>query len=108
MAGSVIEVGDAEFRREVLEAQQPVLVDFTAAWCGPCRFIAPILDSLATEYQGRMKFTKIDVDANQDTAQQYGVRAMPTLLVFKGGKVVKQLVGAMPRRKLEDELRQLV
>lgn len=108
MAGNVIEVGDAEFRREVLEAQQPVLVDFTAAWCGPCRFIAPILDSLATEYQGRMKFTKIDVDANQDTAQQYGVRAMPTLLVFKGGKVVKQLVGAMPRKKLEDELRQLV
>jgi thioredoxin 1 len=108
MAGNVIEVGDAEFRREVLEAQQPVVVDFTATWCAPCRFIAPILDTLAAEYQGQMKFTKVDVDVNQDTAQQYGIRAMPTLLVFKGGKVVKQLVGAMPRKKLEDELRPLL
>jgi thioredoxin 1 len=108
MAGNVIEVGDAEFRREVLESQQPVVVDFTAAWCAPCRFIAPILDTLAAEYQGQMKFTKVDVDVNQDTAQQYGIRAMPTLLVFKGGKVVKQLVGAMPRKKLEDELRPLM
>jgi thioredoxin 1 len=108
MAGNVIEVGDAEFRREVLEAQGPVVVDFTATWCAPCRFIAPILDTLAAEYQGQMKFTKVDVDVNQDTAQQYGIRSMPTLLVFKGGKVVKQLVGAMPRKKLEDELRPLL
>ena len=108
MAGNVIEIGDAEFRREVLEAQGPVVVDFTATWCAPCRFIAPILDTLATELQGQMKFAKLDVDVNQDTAQQYGIRAMPTLLVFKGGKVVKQLVGAMPRKKLEDELRPLL
>ncbi len=108
MAGNVIEIGDAEFRREVLEAQGPVVVDFTATWCAPCRFIAPILDTLAGELQGQMKFAKLDVDVNQDTAQQYGIRAMPTLLVFKGGKVVKQLVGAMPRKKLEDELRPLL
>ena len=105
MAGNVIEIGDADFRREVLEAQEPVMVDFTAAWCAPCRVVAPILDSLATEYQGRMKFAKLDTDTNLETAQQYGIRALPSMLVFKGGKVVKQLVGAMPRKRLEDELR---
>ena len=104
MAGNVIEIGDAEFKREVLEAREPVLVDFTATWCPPCRIISPILDVLATEYQGRMKFTKIDADTNQETAQQYGIRALPSLLVFKDGKVVKQLVGAMPRKRLEEEL----
>ncbi|MFP2927441.1 thioredoxin [Pyxidicoccus sp. 3LG] len=106
MAGDVIEVRDAEFGREVLESREPVLVDFTAAWCPPCRAIAPVIDALATEYKGRMKVTKIDVDANQATAQQYGIRAMPTFLIFKEGRVVKQLVGAMPRKKLEEELRQ--
>lgn len=105
MAGAVIEIGDADFRREVLEAHGPVLVDFTATWCAPCRVIAPILDALATEYQGRMKFTKITIDAHQETAQRYGVRAFPSMLVFKDGQVVKQLVGAMPRRRLEEELR---
>jgi thioredoxin 1 len=105
MAGAVIEIGDADFKREVLEARGPVLVDFTATWCAPCRVIAPILDALATEYQGRMKFTKITIDTHQETAQQYGVRAFPSMLVFKDGQVVKQLVGAMPRRRLEEELR---
>lgn len=105
MAGNVIEIGDADFRREVLEADEPVLVDFTAPWCPPCRIISPILDALATEYQGRMKFTKLDTDANLETAQQYGIRALPSMLVFKHGKVVKQLVGAMPRKRLEEELR---
>ena len=105
MAGSVIELVDADFRREVLEAGEPVVVDFTAEWCPPCRIIAPMLDALATQWQGRMKFTKISTDSNMGTAQQYGIRAMPTLLVFKDGKVVKQLVGAMPRKKLEEELR---
>ncbi|WP_164001524.1 thioredoxin [Pyxidicoccus caerfyrddinensis] len=105
MAGNVIELADADFRREVLEAEEPVVVDFTAAWCPPCRIIAPMLDALSTEWRGRMKFTKISTDSHMETAQQYGIRAMPTLLVFKDGKVVKQLVGAMPRKRLEEELR---
>ncbi|NVJ27462.1 MULTISPECIES: thioredoxin [Myxococcus] len=104
MAAEVIELGDAEFDREVLEAKGPVLVDFTATWCPPCRFISPILDALSIEYRGRLKVTKIDVDAHQLTAQRYGIRALPCLLVFKEGKVVRQLVGAMPRARLEQEL----
>jgi thioredoxin 1 len=108
MAGNVIELGDAEFKREVIESEQPVLVDFTAAWCPPCRVIAPIIDALATAYKGRMKVAKIDVDNHQETAQQYGIRAMPTLLIFKGGKVVKQIVGALPRAKLEEALLQVI
>lgn len=108
MAGDVVMLGDAEFQREVLEAKEPVLVDFTATWCPPCRILAPVLDALATEYKGRMKFAKLNVDEHQQTAQEYGIRATPTLLVFKGGRVVKQIVGAVPRAKLEEALRPLV
>ncbi|RKH60783.1 thioredoxin [Corallococcus aberystwythensis] len=108
MAGDVIELGDAEFQREVLESQEPVLVDFTATWCPPCRVIAPVIDSLAAEYKGRMKMAKLNVDDHPVTPEQYGVRAMPTLLFFKGGKVVKQVVGAVPRAKLEEAVRQVL
>jgi thioredoxin 1 len=108
MAGDVIELGDAEFKREVLESKQPVLVDFTATWCPPCRVIAPVLDALASEYKGRMRFAKLNVDEHQRTAEEYGIRATPTLLVFKEGRVVKQIVGAVPRAKLEEALRPLV
>lgn len=106
MAGHIIEVKDPDFRREVLEAEGPVLVDFTATWCAPCRAITPALESLAAEYQGRVKVTKLDVDDNQTTAEQYGVRAMPTLLFFKHGKVVGQIVGAVPRARLESAFQQ--
>lgn len=108
MAGDVIQVGDTDFQREVLEAKEPVLVDFTATWCPPCRFIAPIVDALATEYKGRMKVAKLDVDLHQTSAQEYGVRSLPTLLLFKEGKVVKQLVGAAPRAKIEETLRPFI
>ncbi|NOK16541.1 thioredoxin [Corallococcus carmarthensis] len=108
MAGNVIELGDADFQREVLESQEPVLVDFTATWCPPCRVIAPVIDSLATEYKGRMKMAKLNVDDHPRTPEQYGIRAMPTLLFFKGGKVVKQVVGAVPRAKLEEAVRQVL
>ncbi|NNC18445.1 thioredoxin [Corallococcus sp. AB004] len=108
MAGNVIELGDAEFQREVLESEEPVLVDFTATWCPPCRVLAPVIDSLAAEYKGRMKMAKLNVDDHPKTPEQYGIRAMPTLLFFKGGKVVKQVVGAVPRAKLEEAVRQVL
>ncbi|NNB84174.1 thioredoxin [Corallococcus exiguus] len=108
MAGDVIELGDAEFQREVLESEEPVLVDFTATWCPPCRVLAPVIDSLAAEYKGRMKMAKLNVDDHPRTPEQYGIRAMPTLLFFKGGKVVKQVVGAVPRAKLEEAVRQVL
>ncbi|NPD22133.1 thioredoxin [Corallococcus exiguus] len=108
MAGDVIELGDAEFQREVLESEEPVLVDFTATWCPPCRVLAPVIDSLAAEYKGRMKMAKLNVDDHPKTPEQYGIRAMPTLLFFKGGKVVKQVVGAVPRAKLEEAVRQVL
>ncbi|WP_342380614.1 thioredoxin [Myxococcus stipitatus] len=105
MAKDVIELGDAQFQHEVLEAQEPVLVDFTATWCPPCRAISPILETLASEYRGRLKVTQINVDDHQETAERYGIRALPSLLLFKEGKVVQQLVGARPRARLEEELR---
>ena len=108
MAGNVIELGDAEFKREVLESSEPVLVDFTATWCPPCRVIAPVIESLASEYKGRMKMAKLNVDDHPVTPEQYGIRAMPTLLFFKGGKVVKQIVGAVPKAKLDEAVRQVL
>jgi thioredoxin 1 len=99
------ELTDANFDAEVLKSDVPTLVDFWAVWCGPCKQIAPMVDALADEYKGRVKVGKLDVDHHQITAQQYGVRSIPTLLIFKGGQVVSQLVGAMPRSKLEAELK---
>ncbi|MCP3061376.1 thioredoxin [Myxococcus sp. K38C18041901] len=104
MATDVIELGDTRFHQEVLESKEPVLVDFTATWCPPCRAIAPTLAALATEYRGRLKVAKLDVDANQVTAQRYNIRSVPALLLFKDGQVVQQLLGAMPRAKLEQAL----
>ncbi|HZH76486.1 MAG TPA: thioredoxin [Archangium sp.] len=108
MAGDIIHLNDQDFRREVLEADGPVLVDFTATWCAPCRALTPALEALASEYKGRVKVTKLDVDANQDTPQQYGIRSMPTLLFFKQGKVVGQIVGAVPKARLESAFQQVL
>lgn len=102
MAGAdVMNIGDGDFAKEVLQSDQPVLVDFWATWCAPCRAIAPAVEELATQYKGKVKVAKINIDDNQDTPQQYGIRSIPTLLVFKGGKVVEQIVGAVPKSKLE-------
>lgn len=102
MAGeNVLNIGDGDFQKEVLESDQPVLVDFWATWCAPCRAIAPAVDELATQYKGRVKVAKINIDDNQDTPQRYGIRSIPTLLVFKGGQVVEQIVGAVPKARLE-------
>jgi thioredoxin 1 len=91
---------------EVLSSQEPVLVDFWATWCPPCRLVAPAIDSLASEYQGRVKVGKLDVDENQDVAGRYGVRSIPTLIVFKGGEVVDQRVGALSQSELAQLLDQ--
>lgn len=109
MAGAdVFNIADSEFKKEVLESQQPVLVDFWATWCAPCRAIAPAVEELAIQYRGKVKVAKMNIDENQDTPQQYGVRSIPTLLVFKGGKVVEQIVGAVPKARLEDALKKVV
>jgi thioredoxin 1 len=98
------EFTDANFDAEVLKSDVPTLVDFWAVWCGPCRAIAPIVESLATKWTGKVKVGKLDVDHNQRVAAQFMVRSIPTLLLFKGGRVVEQLVGAGPQTK--DKLEQ--
>jgi thioredoxin 1 len=101
-----IQVDDANFQAEVLNSDKPVLVDFWAIWCGPCKMIAPVIEELATEYDGKLKVVKIDVDANPRTAMQYGVRSIPTLLIFKSGQVVEQMVGAFPKRNILEKVTQ--
>lgn len=92
---------DANFNTEVLQSQTPVLVDFWAEWCGPCRMVGPIVEELAGEYEGKVKVGKVDVDNNPSVSMQYGIRSIPSLLVFKGGKVVDQIVGAVPKGHLK-------
>jgi thioredoxin 1 len=103
-SADVLTIGDENFGKEVLESDKPVLVDFWATWCAPCRAIAPAVEELATQFKGQVKVAKMDIDNNQDTPQQYGIRSIPTLLVFKGGKVVDQIVGAVPKARLEAAL----
>jgi thioredoxin 1 len=94
---------DDSFENEVLNADEPVLVDFWAEWCGPCKQIGPVVDELAGEYEGKAKIGKVDVDSNQ-IATEYGVRSIPTLLIFKDGEVVDQIVGAVPKTQLKKQL----
>jgi thioredoxin 1 len=98
---NVLEITDANFEETALRAPTPVLIDFTAAWCAPCRTIAPHIDAIADSYQGRLRVGKCDVDANQALVTKLDVRAMPTLIVLKDGRVVGQMVGAAPRAKIE-------
>ena len=108
MSKDTITVLDATFKSEVLDSQTPVLVDFWATWCAPCRAIAPTLEELATQYKGQLKIAKVDVDENPAIAEQFGIRSIPTLVMFKGGKVVEQLVGAASKSKLEDSIKKVL
>jgi thioredoxin 1 len=102
---NIVEVTDTNFQTEILGSKVPVLVDFWAAWCAPCRAIAPHVEALAKDYDGRVRVGKCDIDSNPEVATQYDIRSIPTLLVFKDGKVAGQVVGAVPRSKIEDMIK---
>ncbi len=98
------DVSDDNFEQEVLKSTKPVLVDFWAPWCGPCRMVAPIVEELATEYDGKIEFVKVNTDDNPNTSVKYGIRSIPTLLVFKDGEAVGQIVGFRPKSDLKERL----
>jgi thioredoxin 1 len=104
MAGNVSEVTDNNFQAEVLESDVPVLVDFWAPWCGPCRMVAPVVEEIAAEKAGQLKVAKLNTDESQQTAIQYNVLSIPTLIVFKDGQEVKRVTGAYPKKRLEAEI----
>jgi thioredoxin 1 len=105
---AIVHVSDASFKQEVLGASHPVLVDFWAAWCGPCKMIAPILDDVAEQFAGQLKVAKMDVDANKETPAQFGIRGIPTLILFKNGAVHSTKVGALTKPQLVDFIKSAI
>lgn len=100
MSDNIVQISDASFEQDVLKASGPVLVDFWAEWCGPCKMIAPVLEELAEEYDGKLTIAKLNIDSNSETAPKYGVRGIPTLIIFKNGEVAGTKVGALSRTQL--------
>jgi thioredoxin 1 len=98
------QVTDSSFKQEVLDSEVPVLVDFWAPWCGPCRMVAPVVDEIAQQYDGQIKVVKLNTDENPNIASQYGIRSIPTLMIFKGGQKVDMVVGAVPKTTLSNTL----
>jgi len=103
-SSALMHVTDSDFEQQILKSEVPVLVDFWAAWCGPCRTVGPLVEELAGEYQGKVKIAKLNVDDNKQTPQKYGVKGIPTLMLFKNGAVVDQVVGAVPKSRIQDML----
>ncbi|MGC8605266.1 MAG: thioredoxin [Desulfomonilaceae bacterium] len=101
---NLLHVTDADFEQQILKSEVPALVDFWAAWCGPCRTVGPVVEELAGEYKNKVKVAKLNVDDNKQTPSKYGVKGIPTLMLFKNGKVVDQIVGAVPKIKIKDML----
>ena len=105
---AALEVTDDSFTNEVLNSELPVLVDFWAEWCGPCKMVSPIVEELSNEYNGKIKVAKLDVDSNPQTATNYGIRGIPTLLMFKDGSAVDQIVGAVPKTHIAERLDKII
>jgi len=105
---AALEVTDDSFASEVLNSELPVLVDFWAEWCGPCKMVSPIVEELSNEYNGKVKVAKLDVDSNPQTATNYGIRGIPTLLMFKDGSAVDQIVGAVPKTQIAERLDKII
>jgi thioredoxin 1 len=100
----LVEITDQNFEQEVLSSDIPVLIDFWADWCGPCKMIAPAVEEIANEYEGKVKVGKLDVDTNPNVASRFGIRSIPTLLIIQDGKVVEQIIGAVPKKVITDKL----
>lgn len=98
---AIIEISDSNFESEVVKSDVPVLVDFWAPWCGPCRAIAPIVEEISSAYEGKIKVGKMNVDENQSTTMKFGIRSIPTIIMFKGGEAVDQIIGAVPKGEIE-------
>ena len=108
MSENLFEFTDQNFENDVELSEIPVLIDFWAVWCGPCKAIAPVIEEIANEYQGKVKVGKVDVDQNQNIAMKYGIRSIPTILIMKKGEVINQIVGAVPKTNITDMLNELI
>lgn len=104
----LLEVTDETFDKEIIESDLPVMVDFWAEWCGPCRMVSPVVEELAGEYKGKIKVAKMDVDKNRQTPAKFGIRNIPTLILFKGGEVAQTIIGAQPKSHIEEELKKVL
>ena len=106
--GDILEVSDDNFESEIVKSEIPSMVDFWAEWCGPCKKVGPVVEELAAEYEGKIKIAKMDVDSNRQTPAKFGIRNIPTLILFKNGEVVNTIVGAQPKTSIEEELKKLL